>query len=173
MQSLFPETEPRETGADFSPCGRYRYRLWRIWDRSKPLCVFLMLNPSKADAQHNDPTVERCERRAREWGYGGLVVINLFAFRATDPAVMLTYPEPIGPENDAAIRTAAQEAGLLVLAWGNEGAHRDRSAEVRKLLFAAGVKAHSLKVNGSGEPAHPLYLSYALRPQPFDLGAKA
>ena len=98
----------RETGARFSVDRRYRYALWRVWDRSRGACNFLLLNPSIADEVTNDPTSVRCERRARRWGFGGLIVTNLFAPCATDPAGLRRVADPIGPENDAAILETAQ-----------------------------------------------------------------
>lgn len=95
MSTLFPE----QSGADFSPCQRYRYKLWRKWGNGD-LVNFLMLNPSTADAVQNDPTVERCERRARQLGFDGLIVTNLFAFRATDPRTLKAAPDPIGFPRD-------------------------------------------------------------------------
>jgi hypothetical protein len=98
----------RETGARFSIDRRYRYALWRVWDRGRGACNFLLLNPSTADEATNDPTSVRCERRARRWGFGGLIVTNLFAPCATDPAGLRRVADPIGPENDAAILETAQ-----------------------------------------------------------------
>lgn len=149
------------SGAMFSPCQKYRYRLWRTWCGGEGLCNFLMLNPSTA----NDPTVERCERRAMQWGYAGLVVTNLFAFRSTSPLDMKAEADPVGPENDDAIITAATEAALVVCAWGEHGSHMDRAAKVLTLLD--GIDLHCLKVNSGGAPAHPLYLSYDLNPVRF------
>lgn len=153
-----------DKGATFSPCRSYRYTLWRAWDRSRPTCMFLMLNPSTADEVDNDPTVERCERRAREMGFGGLVVCNLFAFRATDPEAMKAAPDPIGPDNDKYILDAAFCAGMIVCAWGNHGQHRGRSEQVVSLLRSNWLKLYVLQLNGSGEPKHPLYVGYQHRP---------
>jgi hypothetical protein len=152
-------------GATFSSCRRWRYLLWRCWDGGKPAANFVMLNPSTADETRLDPTCTRARRYAERWGYGALVVTNVFAWRATDPEEMKVAPDPVGPENDSAIVRAAREAGLVVCAWGNHGAHAARSTRVLELLGAAGVALHALRVNGSGEPAHPLYLSGALRPR--------
>src|SRR5437867_1481016 len=105
--SINPSLLPETTGATISDCGRYRYGLWRIWDESKPYCLFLMLNPSTADDIDNDATVERCQRRAAAMGYGGLHVANLFAWRSTDPSVLTSVPDPIGPDNDRTIVTVA------------------------------------------------------------------
>jgi hypothetical protein len=157
----------RETGARFSVDRRYRYALWRVWDRSRGICNFLLLNPSIADEVTNDPTSVRCERRARRWGFGGLIVTNLFALCATDPAGLRRVADPIGPENDAAILEAARGAGLVLCAWGNYGAYLDRAAAVRALLAGLGVTAYGLALTKRGEPAHPLYLGYDRPPVPM------
>ena len=156
---------PGATGAVFSPCRRWRYLLWRRWDPSRPAANFLMLNPSTADEAKLDPTCTRARDYAGRWGYGALVVTNVFAWRATDPAAMKAVEDPVGAENDAAIARAAREASLVVCAWGNHGAHLERSVRVIALLKQSGVRLHALRVNGSGEPAHPLYLKSSLRPR--------
>lgn len=153
------------SGAMFSACRRYRYSLWREWLTGAGTVNFLMLNPSTADEVDNDPTVERCERRARDWGFARLIVTNLFAFRATFPREMMAAEDPVGPENDAAILDAACGASRIVCAWGEDGAHQGRSAAVRRLL--RGRPLCALRVNRSGEPAHPLYLPYSLKPEPW------
>lgn len=151
------------SGASFSACRRWRYLLWRRWNESRPAANFLMLNPSTADETVLDPTCARARDYAERWGYGALIVTNVFAWRATDPREMKASRDPVGPDNDRAILAAAREAALVVCAWGNHGAHLERAARVRALLSAAGVALHALRVNGSGEPAHPLYLPGALR----------
>ncbi|MBX6311380.1 MAG: DUF1643 domain-containing protein [Isosphaeraceae bacterium] len=148
------------TGACFSLDRRYRYLLWRIWDPGRGVCNFLMLNPSTADETTNDPTITRCEQRARRWGYGGLVVTNLFALGATDPAALRRAADPVGPENDEAIAAAALGATIVIGGWGALGIYRGRSAAVRALLASLGVALHALAWTKGGEPAHPLYLSY-------------
>ena len=127
---------------------------------AEDLCNFLLLNPSTADEATNDPTSERCERRARRWGFGGLIVTNLFALCATDPAGLRRVADPIGPENDAAILEAARGAGLVLCGWGNHGAYLDRASAVRALLAGLGVAPYGLALTRLGEPAHPLYLGY-------------
>jgi hypothetical protein len=154
-----------EAGARFSRCRRWRTLLWRRWDRARPVANFLMLNPSTADEVQLDPSCTRARAYAERWGFGGLIVTNLFAWRATDPDEMKAAREPVGRGNDAAILAAAGEAALLVCAWGNHGAHRGRSARVVALLRNAGINLHVLKMNGAGEPAHPLYLRGSLQPQ--------
>ena len=154
-----------DTGAVFSRCRRWRYLLWRRWDAARPVANFLMLNPSTADEFKLDPSCTRARLYAERWGYGALIVTNLFGWRATDPAEMKTAREPVGRANDAAIARAACEAAIVVCAWGNHGVHRGRSAHVLGLLREAGVELHALRVTGAGEPAHPLYLPAKLTPQ--------
>jgi len=154
-----------DAGARFSRCRCWRTLLWRRWDPSRPVANFLMLNPSTADELRLDPSCTRARVYVERWGFGGLIVTNLFAWRATDPNEMKAARDPVGQGNDRAILTAAREAKLLVCAWGNHGAHLERSRRVIALLRGAGVDLHVLKVNGSGEPAHPLYLRGSLRPQ--------
>lgn len=154
------------SGARFSPCRTWRYLLWRQWN-SEPICTWIMLNPSTADEVANDPTVERCERRARAWGFGGLRVVNLFALRSTDPAALRTHPDPIGPENDERLLGATVGAELVICAWGAGGALLHRATLVRAMLVACGVELFALKCNADGQPAHPLYLPYSLKPFPW------
>ena len=159
-----------ETGAVFSRCRRWRYLLWRRWDDAKPLANFLMLNPSTADEVKLDPSCTRARNYAERWGYGGLVVTNLFGWRATDPGDMKAAKEPVGRGNDEAILRAAKECAIVVCAWGNHGEHRGRAASVVSLLRSHGVDLNYLKINeASGHPAHPLYLPGSLQPQVWRL----
>lgn len=153
-----------QSGADFSPCKKYRYRLWRTWD-DQPPAVFVMLNPSTADEVENDPTVERCERRARAMGFGGLRVANIFALRSTDPSALYQHADPIGPGNDAAILESVTGAGLVICAWGGHGILNGRGAAVLSMLRRAGITPHYLKLNNDGTPKHPLYVGYDVKPQ--------
>lgn len=149
-------------GATFSDCRRWRWLLWRRWDAALPVANFLMLNPSTADEVKLDPTCSRARAYAERWGYGALVVTNVFAWRATDPADMKAATDPVGRDNDRAILLAARASSLVVCAWGNHAAHEGRSAAVVALLRGAGKPLHALRVNAGGEPAHPLYLPKAL-----------
>ena len=151
------------TGAVFSPCRTWRYLLWRQWDASRPAANFLMLNPSTADESKLDPTCARARDYAERWGYGALIVTNVFAFRNTDPSLMKEARDPVGPGNDAAIVRAAKEAALVVCAWGNHGAFMQRSVDVKRLLNKNRIELHTLRLNSNGEPAHPLYLPARLR----------
>lgn len=155
----------RASGAAFSSCRRWRYLLWRRWDASKPAANFLMLNPSTADEHQLDPTCSRARDYAEHWGFGSIYITNIFAWRATDPEEMKGAKDPVGRGNDAAIVRAAHEAGIVVCAWGNHGAFLERSAAVTAILRKMKIKLHALRVNGSGEPAHPLYLPGRLKPK--------
>ena len=154
--------------AVYSDCESYRYSLTRTWAPEGPRLLFVMLNPSTADERRNDPTVERCERRARRLGYGAFRVANLFALRATDPRDMRRAAEPVGPENDRSLRRGAAWADHIIAAWGVHGAHRGRGAEVARLLAATGAPLFHLGCSKGGHPRHPLYLSYACDPRPWD-----
>ena len=158
-----PSIVSSAAGAEFSECRRWRYLLWRRWDEKKPVANFLMLNPSTADEHKLDPTCSRARDYAERWGYGALIVTNIFAFRNTNPNQMKAAADPVGPGNDAAIVRAARQSAIVVCAWGNHGEFLDRSAHVTALLFGNQIKAHALRINANGEPAHPLYLPRALR----------
>ncbi len=140
--------------AALSACRKYRYSLWRVWDSSRPYAMIIGLNPSTADETEDDPTIRRCIQYARDWGYGGLCMANLFAYRATAPEVMFAAEDPIGPDNDKWLRELAAQAGVVVGAWGNSGTFRNRSLDIRRMF----PSLKCLKLNASGEPAHPLYL---------------
>lgn len=155
--------------AEYSDCEVYRYTLTRIWDAQAPRAAFVMLNPSTATEVQNDPTVERCERRARALGYGAFRVLNIFAFRATDPRVMRAAADPVGPGNDAAIRAALPWADRVICAWGTHGAHLDRGAQVAAMLRGAGAGLWHLGLSKAGHPKHPLYIGYEVQPQPWEV----
>lgn len=157
------------TGAVFSPDKTHRYRLWRTWDESKPPLVMVMLNPSIADEGQNDPTVERCQRRAMAMGFGGLQVVNIFALVSTDPAGLYSHPDPVGPDNNAAILEAVKGAGMVLCAWGTHGQHIGRAMEVVSLLRRVGVTPYCLGQNADESPKHPLYVAYSIEPTPYNL----
>lgn len=146
-------------GAIFDTRRVYRYRLFREWPGGEGVCCFLMLNPSTADEMVLDPTVRRCVEFAKRWGYRRLEVLNLFAYRSTNPHDLLGVADPVGPENDLWIQSIAEEASCIVCAWGS---HRflgkrltQRAAQVRALLAAQRLRC--LKHNDDGQPIHPLY----------------
>ena len=159
--------------AVYSPCERYRYLLTRTWDPAGRRALFVMLNPSTATEVQNDPTVERCERRARTLGFGAFRVTNIFAWRDTDPRLMRAAADPVGPANDAAIRDGAAWADTIVAAWGTHGAHLDRGAAVEALLRATGRPVHHLGLTQAGHPKHPLYIGYDRQPEHWFGGGDA
>ncbi|MAV33425.1 MAG: hypothetical protein CMQ02_08330 [Gammaproteobacteria bacterium] len=149
--------------ANFSACRKYRYSLKRVWNRQSPFVLFIGLNPSTADEINDDPTLTRCMDYAKRWGYGGVCVANLFAYRATKPTDMLRVNDPIGIDNNSWLKKLSKAAGLTVVAWGNHGKHLNRSHDVQNFL----QDLHCLKYNLSGEPSHPLYLKSTLKPRIF------
>jgi hypothetical protein len=159
-----PVVVTSDSGATFSSCRRWRYLLWRRWDAERPVANFLMLNPSTADEHQLDPSCSRARDFAERWGYGALIVTNLFAWRATDPAEMKRAEEPVGRSNNQAILRSARQSAVVVCAWGNHGAHLDRAAIVVGNLRGAGVPLHALRITAGGQPSHPLYLPARLQP---------
>lgn len=154
--------------AIFSPCKKYRYTLRRESLFGEGRVMFLMLNPSTADAVRNDPTVRRCMGYAREWGFRELVVGNLFALRSTDPSKLYEVTEPIGELNDEHLLREALLAELVVAAWGVHGKHLDRGARVAAMLGAAGVTLQCLGHNANGSPRHPLYVPGGIEPMAYE-----
>lgn len=151
--------------AVYSDCEAYRYDLTRTWDAAGQKALFVMLNPSTATEYQNDPTVERCERRARALGYGAFRVTNIFGYRATDPRVMRTMADPIGPGNDDAIISGAAWADRIICAWGSHGAHMNRGLAVEHLLRATAKPLWHLGLTLAGQPRHPLYIGYDRQPE--------
>ncbi len=150
--------------ATYSDCERYRYALTRVWSDGQRV-LFVMLNPSTATEMQNDPTVERCERRARALGFGAFRVCNIFAYRATDPRDMRAQADPVGPMNDAAIREGVDWADEVVAAWGTHGEHLGRGPAVESLLRDAGAAPKHLGLSKAGHPKHPLYIGYNVQPE--------
>ena len=148
----------------YSPCARFRYALTRVWAPG-PRTVFIMLNPSTATELQNDPTVERCERRARALGCGSFAVANIFAFRATDPKVMRAEADPVGPDNDETLLALARASDQIICAWGSHGSHLNRGAQVHALLRATGRPLYQLGLTQAGQPKHPLYIGYTRQPE--------
>jgi hypothetical protein len=157
-------TKYLKTGAEFPNDRIHRYALYRIWDESKPLIMFIGLNPSTADEKKDDPTIKRCVAFAKHWGYGGLIMANIFAYRATDPRKMKKAADPVGPDNDKWIRKLAKKADKVVGVWGNHGTHQNRGADVVEMF----PRLFCIAKNKSGTPAHPLYKKMTNGPMPFD-----
>lgn len=147
--------------ATLDPTKTYRYALSRTWDVGRPV-LWIMLNPSVADADHDDPTIRRCTGFAARWGYPGIEVVNLFAYRATDPRALLANHDPVGPDNDLAIQDAAARAGIIVAAWGAFAQHYDRVQMV--LLLLRRYALHTLGLTKDGHPRHPLYVARSTSP---------
>jgi hypothetical protein len=145
-------------GAVFSPCRRWRYLLWRIDSPRGGLLGMGLLNPSTADASHDDPTIRRCRAQIRRARLSGLVVWNLFAFRATLPADLRRADDPVGPDNDAAIALSLHLARRTILGWGAHGSHRGRDAEVLARCQGSDGMPYALGFTDGGAPRHPLYL---------------
>lgn len=141
---------PEFTSATANICGEYRYTLTRVWDQTLPLITFVLLNPSTADAARLDPTLRRCVGFAKRDGYGGMIILNLYAFRTKDPKVMMAATDSVGPEND---RVLAGANGTVVAGWGTS-ADPARVARALALL----PRLHALGVTKNGHPRHPLYV---------------
>lgn len=161
---------PIQSEAIFSPCELYRYWLsWR-WSDAPALYVW-MLNPSTATNDKLDATCAGLVSRAKKWGYGAVIVLNLFAYRATQPVDMKRHPDPVGPANDAMtalfLGRALDDGSPVVVAWGTDGKHRGREAWAVEQARRAGVRLFAFCENGDGSPHHPLRISYDLRPQPW------
>jgi hypothetical protein len=155
------------SGAIFSVCDRYRYSLWRDWTdlltTTRQTVVFIGLNPSTADERDEDPTIRRCIDYAKRWSATRLVMLNLFAYRATAPHEMMEQQDPVGAHNDMAIQAACQGASHIIAAWGVHGRHRGRDSMVHSMI--QGMQC--LRTTKDGMPGHPLYLPAGLNPQPF------
>lgn len=154
-----------DAGAVLSDDRAYRYRLWRVWDETRPRACYIMLNPSTADEMKDDATIRVCKGRAIRLGYGGLDVVNLFALRSTLPQALYGHPAPIS-HPDEPLRSsdllieAATRAGIVICAWGAHGKLRDRGRNVLIDLKGRGIVAHAIRLNSDGTPAHPLRISY-------------
>lgn len=154
-----------ERSATFSPCRKYRYTLWRTWVDlfESGYAMFIGLNPSTADEIEDDPTVRRCIRYARDWGYSGLCMMNLFAFRATLPADMKAAQDPVGPNNERFLIDMSKYAGIVVAVWGVNGSYLGQDSRVQKMI----PNLSHLKLTKNGFPGHPLYLPKGLKPIPW------
>lgn len=141
----------------------YRYELWRRWRGDDRTAVFIGLNPSTADETKDDPTIRKCVGFAKRWGFGALGMLNLFAFRATQPKDMKQAADPVGPDNDETIRRVTSDCAVVVAAWGKDGSHLGRDKEVAQIISAP----MCLRLNGDRSPGHPLYIPYEATLTPF------
>jgi len=157
--------------AVISPCKKYRYALHREWDDNLPMVFFIMLNPSTADGEIDDPTIRRCVAFAKSWGFGSMSVGNLFGFRATDPRELLKAEDPMGPENAKWNEVAADVAEMVVCAWGNAPilkAMQKRYGKAYQPLSGLG-QLHYIDLANDGTPKHPLYLRGDLQPKKYEV----
>jgi len=147
--------------AKFSKNRIYRYWLKRVWDSTRPVIIFIGLNPSTADEKKNDATIRRCIGFAKRWGYGGIIMLNLFAYRATDPDDMKDRVNPTGKRNDEFIKKIclAYPDVPIVLCWGNHGKHLVRARHVLDVLKPFRKRIRCLGMTKDGQPKHPLRLS--------------
>lgn len=150
-----------QRAAIFSECGAYRYVLTRTWSDGERHALFVMLNPSTANETVDDATIRRCIGYAKREACGGLVVVNLFAYRATLPSDMIDVSDPIGPHNDtmlrAALRSAAERGEPIIAGWGACGLWKDRDAAVMRIAADAGATLLCFAKTKAGAPVHPLY----------------
>jgi len=177
--------------ATWSPCKLYRYTLRRTWapterfdgafmnglstllrearglaQGDRKLVTWVLLNPSTADETHDDPTIRRCIDYSKSWGYDGLIIVNAYGLRSTDPKGLWKVQDPNGPENDAALLGACREASRVVCGWG-ANLRNDRRDSLSVLL--QDIELSALKINANGSPAHPLYQRSDALPSPFSL----
>jgi len=149
--------------------GPYRYDLFRVWDLSLPSILFVMLNPSTANSVKLDPTVTRCRNYAIKWQYGTLYVVNLFAYKATNPKELKGALSPVGPENDKWIRKRAKEADKIIVAWGANSMVNWNSRSSKVLAILRKCKdVYCLGMSNGGHPVHPLYQPSGVEPELYE-----
>lgn len=158
-----------ECSAIYSLCRRYRYTLTRVWDRDKPLLLFIGVNPSTATHLSLDPTITRVVKRAKREGFGSLRVVNLFGYRSTDPRGMRRSHDPVGQHNNKFLLSSAEAARTILCGWGNHGVFRGRDCEVSELIRRVEYKCVCIDISNTGCPKHPLYLADSLPFRPFRL----
>lgn len=147
-----------ERDAVISDCGKYRYMLRRSWDHDKPRALYVMLNPSTADAEVDDATIRSCTRLAKGMGYGSFEVVNLYGFRATDPSELEKADDPIGPDNAKISDAAITRCDIVICAWGAHHMAERRARDIRSWVRGWKPAAYCLGTTKSGAPKHPLYI---------------
>lgn len=157
---------PPDRGATISDDGLYRYQLWRRISSDPRRVLWIMLNPSTADADVDDPTIRRLIGYAKAWGFGRLDVVNLFAGRATEPADLWKMADPVGPENELYVLSRAKRAELVIGGWGAEPAMSPWVVHIIGKV-QQWVTIHALATTKAGQPRHPLYLKGDLTPTPW------
>jgi len=164
----------QDSHAIFSDCEKYRYWLSRTWDTEAPSITYLMLNPSTANEMVNDPTIERCQRRAINAGYGRMVIVNLFPIRMTDSKLLVTVKDVLLGDPQVAldfVLKAVEESAITVCGWGEHKLAGEHAKYLMSEIDGRNLSGRlmCLKKNKDGSPQHPLYLSYALQPIPFEV----
>lgn len=154
-----------DSGATFSDCRRWRYRLWRVWNPDLPSVAFVGLNPSKATEFDNDQTVNKCIGFAERWGYGSYFMLNLFAWMATLPNDMKLSPDPVGELNDQHIAEVVSRVDMVCVAWGAHKGIDSRAAEVLAMI----KEPYCLLHTDGGYPWHPLYVPYTTMPIRYEV----
>ena len=139
---------------------KHRYCLSRIWSNGDNIVAFIGLNPSTADANKDDSTITKCVNYAKQWGFDGLYMINLFSFRATDKEEMLKDDNPTNAENDKCINKYINKANKVICAWGNDGVFKNR----HKYIIDNFENLYCLTINKTGQPHHPMYLKLDIQP---------
>ncbi|MCA4158026.1 DUF1643 domain-containing protein [Priestia megaterium] len=165
--TFYDEIFESSNGAIIDDSEEYRYSLWRIWDDNLPRVTFIMLNPSTADSREDDPTLRRCIKFAMSWGYGSLEVVNLFAYRSTNPKLLLSAYDPIGEKNNEYIINALDRSEKVILAWGTKGNLFSRDKDVLQLIKDNNVPLYALELTKDGYPRHPLYVKANKIPEPY------
>lgn len=154
----------KSKGAEFSEDRKYRYKLWRIWDDTKPIVMFIGLNPSTANEFDSDPTITRCINFAKSWGYGGMYMCNLYTYVSTDPKKLQTSGEDLSINNRILLETKL-ECEIVVFCWGCfKGI--DKRAQLVAEIFD---EPYCIRITKSGKPEHPLYLPSDLKPIRFEV----
>ena len=155
-------------GVRLSSCKKHRLQLWREWDSNLPKVLFIMLNPSTADHEQDDPTLRRCIDFTKQWGYGGLYIGNLYSLRAADPMTLLKVSKFSHRGNYKHVSTMAQQCQLVVCAWGNYPIIKKLGIPLN-IFKQLNQKLHCIALSKTGTPKHPLYLKKSLTPIPFVL----
>lgn len=150
--------------ATISECKKYRYRLSRVWNKNLPIICFIMLNPSTADDQKDDRTINRIINFAKSWGFGGVVVVNLYGFRSSKPKDLRQQQDPEGPDNRRHVTEVIGEADMVIYAWGN---NKREPNWLRNLV----ENPYCIDISKTGIPKHPLYLKSILQPKPYRVAA--
>jgi len=169
VRTSIEKYSPMTKEALISECGDYRYKLSRVWDQSKSSVMFIMLNPSTADAEKDDRTITRCINFAKSWGYGGIMVGNLYAYRATSPEKLSRVCDPLGPDNLICLRSMAPKSAKIICAWGHKHIvdvleKKFKVIESLRILLEK-RRIYYLELSKNGVPKHPLYLKKELEPK--------